>query len=234
MNENQLELDDPNETNPSKKTCVYINNSNLYYAIRRFTAADPENRRLDYNKLTDFFNSRQKSDFRFYHSKSPQKNDLQRGFYSFLETLGYNLVSLPMSARHPHSNPYIRHLNTLTNWVLEEFETSEKEIISVLDTNEYWMRKIKGTEKIWEEKGINARLSFDMANLANKNLYNEYVLIAGDEEFVNCVTTLQKDFDIKVTIAFFENECHTMLKKVADEFIDLGSNNDLFSIMENK
>lgn len=82
-----------------EKVCIFVDNSNLFHALRGVT-----DRKMDYLGLREFLADGRDADVRFYYSVLSDANDeasLKRNkFYDFLERVGrYQMISLPLKEK---------------------------------------------------------------------------------------------------------------------------------------
>lgn len=82
-----------------EKVCIFVDNSNLFHALRGFT-----DRKMDYLGLRDFLADGRGADIRFYYSVLLEATDeasLKRNkFYDFLERVGrYQMIPLPLKEK---------------------------------------------------------------------------------------------------------------------------------------
>jgi len=87
-----------------EKTCIFIDNSNLFWALRTLGT----DQKLDYVKLRNLLADDRPADVRFYYSEpqNPQTEEArlrlekQKGFYHFLQVgAGYRMIKLPLWER---------------------------------------------------------------------------------------------------------------------------------------
>jgi len=87
-----------------EKTCIFIDNSNLFWALRTLGT----DQKLDYIKLKEVLSAGRPADVRFYYSEpqNPQTEEArirlekQKGFYHFLQAgADYQMIKLPLYER---------------------------------------------------------------------------------------------------------------------------------------
>tara|TARA_Y100000034_G_scaffold135249_1_gene206400 strand:+ start:166 stop:912 length:747 start_codon:yes stop_codon:yes gene_type:complete len=197
-----------------EKVCVFIDNSNLFWALRSML----DNRRLDYIKLRDILSQDRQADVRFYYSEpqnpadeeSRQRLIKQRGFYDFLEkSAGYKMVKLPLWERTVVSNVTCDHCGE-----------------SVRST----------PQQVAVEKGLDCEIVYDMCKLSLTSRYDSFILVAGDQDYARTIKKIREDTGIKVDVAFFDGpRVSPVLAKEANAFIDLSDyKEDLFAYRPNE
>jgi uncharacterized LabA/DUF88 family protein len=71
------------------------------------------------------------------------------------------------------------------------------------------------------EKGLDAALIRDIATICRNGCCDTIVLVAGDADYCEIITDAQRDYAIKVEIAFFEGQTSKELISRANRFVDL-------------
>lgn len=135
-----------------ERVCVFIDNSNLFHAIRNHSGG----KRLDYIKLIDYIADGRSLDVRFYYSESDDNRfvDLEKKagrdkFYRFLaDHLKFQMIRLPLRERSGYNQPVLSLVNHLRSQ-----KVSDEDILKIAGQKIQWLQQIEG-EKVAEEKGL--------------------------------------------------------------------------------
>ncbi len=178
-----------------ERVCVFIDNSNLFHAVKGVQPignSNLRNRPMDYIKFREFLADSRNCDVRFYYSmpKPPENNsnyeevnkwEKLKKFYDGLEYIGYSMNEFPLRER-----------------------------------NEY------GIKQTTKEKGLDCGIVYDMAVLSRSGDYKTFVLVSGDEDYARTVRRIRNETGIQVEVAFFSHlGCSHALRREATKFIDL-------------
>jgi uncharacterized LabA/DUF88 family protein len=218
-----------------RRVCIFIDNSNLFHALRNFASSGPQ-QKLDYIRLKDALSAGRTEDVRFYYSEPDDAVDTASGekrasrdrFYSFLEEkLGFMMVRLPLRTRSgydPAAQAMVNYLRTQGK--------SDQEILQIVKRPAIWLQQIEGAQ-VPEEKGLDCELVHDMVKLAHTSRYDAFVLVAGDEDYARTVSRLKLEMGMRVEVAFFDPpRCSSVLRREATKFIGLESISGLFKERE--
>lgn len=203
-----------------QRVCIFIDNTCLFHALR-----ERSNLRLDYKKLIAYLGQQRTTDVRFYYSEDWRTLDddvrqKRRKFYSFLEhQLNYLMVELPLRKRASSS------VTQKLVGYLRENGKSDDEILSITGKSLHWLQEIN--EPVSEEKGLDCEIVFDLVRLANEGRYSAFTLVTGDEDFARSVSRLRRE-GLTVDVAFFSQDCSTVLKEECSGFTDLTGLHELF------
>lgn len=204
----------------SQRVCIFIDNTCLFHALR-----ERRNLRLDYKKLIAYLGQQRTTDVRFYYSEDwrtleDEDRIKRRKFYSFLEhQLNFLMVELPLRKRAASS--VVQKLVGS----LREMGKSDDDILSITGKPYHWLRDL--CEPVSEEKGLDCEIVFDLVRLANERRYSSFVLVTGDEDFARSVSRLRRE-GLTVDVAFFAQDCSTVLKDECSVFTDLTGLHELF------
>ena len=84
-----------------------------------------------------------------------------------------------------------------------------------------------GRTTIPKEKGLDCEIVYDMAILSRADVYDSFVLVAGDEDYARTIRRIRTDVGISVRVAFFTHAgCSSVLIKEASDFVDLSQEID--------
>jgi uncharacterized LabA/DUF88 family protein len=208
------------------RVCLFLDNSNLFHVIRGMGM-----KKLDYIRLRDFLADGRTTDVRFYYSEPQSENDSvkrasRERFYRFLEDkVSFNMIRLPLRER----SGYDAAASNLVNH-LRRSKLSDDDILRIADQRYGWLQQITGNELVFEEKGLDCEIVYDMARLSRTGSYSNFILVAGDEDYARTVRKIRDDTGITVELAFFGgNACSKALQRAASSFLDLNDIPNLFS-----
>lgn len=219
-----------------ERACVFIDNSNLFWALRSVAEEIGDVQRLDYAILKEVLSVGRRADFRFYYSckdefdanemgpGEEQAVERQRRFYRFLEeSLQFQMIQLPLR-RRPGYNPVALSLVQ----ALRKRSVPDHEILKIVKQRPLWLKQIEG-ELVEEEKGLDCEIVYDMVRLSHHGHYDTFVLVAGDEDYARTVRKLRDETGVVVDVAFFGgSRCSTHLRRRAANFLDLSEIPELF------
>lgn len=209
-----------------QRLCVFIDNSNLFHALRHRT-----DKRINYIKLCEQIASGRTIDVRFYYSDTgddrygDQDKRLNREkFYRFLsEHLKFNMIRLPLRERSGYNQPVFLLVKYLRSRGI-----SDEEILRIAGQKNHWLQQIEG-DKVAEEKGLDCEIVFDMSKLAILGRYDIFVLVSGDEDYARTISKIRTCYGIPTELVFFgSGACSINLQRQATTFLDLDTVPDLF------
>lgn len=179
-----------------ERTCIFIDNANLFHAIRFLHppgSKEARHSRLDYLRLREFLADGRNTDARFYYNTTPPPDPKQENFKEAnkawikakkfqdgIKQLGYTMIGLPLR---------------------------ERVIVS--------------GEQIQKEQGLDVEIVYDMAIYSRSLGYKVFILVAGDEDYARIVHRIRQETAMQVDVAFFGDACSNALKREASKFIDL-------------
>ena len=79
------------------------------------------------------------------------------------------------------------------------------------------------------EKGLDCEIVYDMAVLSRVSNFDEFILVAGDEDYARTVRKIRAETGLPIHVAFFgAKNCSKVLQREASSFIDLNEISELF------
>lgn len=205
-----------------ERVCVFIDNSNLFHAVRMMNQETGKHKKLDYIKVKDFLADGRRTDVRFYYSDTEEewedeaKSQSRQKFYSFLENiLGFTMIRLPLRERSAYNPAIAKMARHLRNAGKSDFEIS-----SIAGESVSWLKRMEGQGNVATEKGLDCEIVYDMCRLARTGKYDTFILVAGDEDYARTVGKLRDEIGLNVEVAFFGNCSSTFLQKEATKFVD--------------
>jgi hypothetical protein len=180
----------------SARTCVFIDNSMLFHAIRCLYPPGSKyhrHRRLDYIKFKEALGG---DDVRFYYNTLPQPDTItdlagyrawerNNKFVEGVRKLGYNMIGLPTRDR-----------------------------IILTET---------GIQHSYKECCLDSEIIYDMAVLSREGKYDSFTLVASDDVYARAINRIRHETKVAVTVAFFgQVGCSAQLLKEASHCCDLG------------
>jgi len=215
-----------------EKVCIFIDNSNLFHALRGLAGEWGEQRKLDYILLKEALAEGRDCDVRFYYSvpegdgdSSDKSAQRRSNFYAFLgENLKFHMISLPLRERSGYNPVVVSLVNTL-----RKRGVTDDELLRITGQRSHWLRQIRGDNTISEEKGLDCEVVYDMVKLSYHRQFHTYVLVAGDEDYARTIRKLRNETGIRIEVAFFgPGRCSKVLRREASAFIDLMKIPELF------
>jgi uncharacterized LabA/DUF88 family protein len=203
-----------------ERICILIDNSCLFAACK-----SRHNLRLDYKKLGQFLADKRRFDVRFYYSEDwhnmvDEEKKKRRKFYSFLEhQLNFLMVELPLRKRMTDTA-----VNNLVSFLRKEGK-SDQDIMTIAGKSSGWLRDVGKPQSI--EKGLDCEIVYDLVQMSQGSQYQGFILVSGDEDFARTVRKLRRQ-GWPVDVAFFDQDCSTVLKGECRKFVDLTGIHDLF------
>lgn len=77
-----------------------------------------------------------------------------------------------------------------------------------------------------KEKGLDACIIKDMERICSRDICDTLILVAGDLDYRDTVVEVQRDYCVRVEVAFFPEFAARQLQIAATKFIDLGKVKD--------
>lgn len=80
--------------------------------------------------------------------------------------------------------------------------------------------------RVLKEKGLDACIIKDMERICSRNICDTLILVAGDLDYRDTVVEVQRDYCVRVEVAFFPEFAAKQLQIAATKFIDLSKVKD--------